>query len=189
MTHITTLGDAQVKAFIQSSSLKNHVSHEAEFTEKTEVLLLIEPVLVNGEYYSLADFWREWLLQNNSQVKIATCTWFSNKDMDRYQLDLLHLPTDIPEFFTNLPSITEHSKFPIYGKDIRSKLKILLDGHGEESLLKLVTQLKSSLDIALFLIEDGNDLEEVSQSTWTNGGDIIFKELVCIFYQLSSLLQ
>ena len=149
---------------------------DAALHPDTTVVLIIEPYLVATEWLFLSELWRKYLLNNKVSVKLIIAQFAECKSPN--ELNLLDLPTNLAEEINQALPIESFSAQQTTGLTLAGKFRKFLDGHGEESLLKLITQLRSSFDTALFMLDDGYDFEEVWENMLKVIGEQIGKQLV-----------
>ncbi|MFT5917440.1 MAG: hypothetical protein ACJAWV_003911 [Flammeovirgaceae bacterium] len=151
-------------------------------------LLIIEPLLIAEEYFTVSTFWRVWLEKNSPNSKLITASFFEQVG-DSNHICLTQFPADFSTFLEQAKSISEFSEQKILGKNILGKIRKFLDGHGEESLLKMITELKSQLDTMLFLLMDDAELEQVLEVTWQGDGEILHEQLLKRMEEYKSYFQ
>lgn len=163
------------KSYFQAQGLDSTL-YDGVWPSKTSTLLVIEPMHIASEWICIADLWQKWLLKEASPVKLLVAG-FERVNSPNY-LDLLDLPENLTAAIEGASSLAEMNLEAVTGISLSGKFRKFLDGHGEESLLKLITQLRSSFDTAIFMLDDGEDFDEVWDSMLKVVGDMIGKQLV-----------
>ncbi len=145
-------------------------------TYRNPNLIIVEPILIDEEYFTISTFWRIWLAKHSPNTKLITASFFEQVG-DSNHLCLVQFPSNFSAFLETAKPVSEMSETKVLGKNILGKIRKFLDGHGEESLLKLITELKSQLDTMLFLLQDDAELAQVLEVTWQGDGEKIHKQL------------
>lgn len=142
----------------------------------TTSVLLIEPYLVGEEWLLLRGLWLKYFIAESSSIKLITAQFSETTTAN--ELNLLNLPRNLVASIDAAAPVTRWSTQELAGLTLAGKFRKFLDGHGEESLLKLITQLRSSFDTALFMLDDGYDFDEVWETMLKVIGEQIGKQLV-----------
>ena len=148
-----------------------------KWDDNIEVLLIIDPYLVLEEWLQLAELWQKWLLKEGKEVKVLIASFNQQENNPNY-IDLLQLPTQLKTTIHQAKPLVEMTIPEVFGISLVGKFRKFLDGHGEESLLKLITQLRSSFDTAIFMLDDGDDFEDAWESMLKVVGEMIGQQLI-----------
>lgn len=124
-----------------------------------DLLLVIDAFWVSGEPYSVGNLWKRWLTQHAAGSSIAVLGWREQQPSPYGSLLSCH-KTALKELAMPVGQLQPHS-LPIDGVDARRSMKTLTEGHGQNSLLKALTSLRSPVDTALFLAEESDDWNAV----------------------------
>lgn len=112
----------------------------------TKRILIIEPYRLKNIYFTISLIWKNFLAIHSPKTKLIVMG-FCNFQSRNY-IDLLYLPEDFEAYMENALSVSEDWEIPIDGADMRDYLKRFFEGHGGNSLLSKLNQLKQSINIA-----------------------------------------
>ncbi|MGB0522092.1 MAG: hypothetical protein ACPGJS_03990 [Flammeovirgaceae bacterium] len=175
ITHSSTFYQKLAQAYFQTQGIATQL-YDGNLDANTTAILIIDPCQIGGEWLHVGEFWRKYLLGTQPAVKLLIAGFEEMQNTN--QLDLLKLPTDFLSYLTQALPTSDLGEIQTSGMSLAGKFRKFLDGHGEESLLKLITQLRSSFDTALFMLDDGSDFEEAWESMLKVVGEMIGKQLV-----------
>jgi len=142
-----------------------------------EAIVLIDPYPILGDWVSTSSIWKKWLMNKKLHPKLIVASFQAHPEHDHH-LDLLKLPSSFQEFVKQVPTTRDLPTPLVFGVALEGKFRIFLDGHGQESLLKLITQLRSSFDTALFMLDDGETFEVAWESMLKVVGEMIGDQLI-----------
>lgn len=125
-------------------------------------VILIEPYLINNIYFAISPIWEHYLAIHSPNTKLIVMG-FCNYQSRNY-IDLLNLPKDFNAYVENALPVSEDWEIPIDGADMLEYLKRFFAGHGGNSLLSKLNQLKQSVNIAYTqIVNKESTFEEIWQ--------------------------
>lgn len=140
---------------LRSLGVEGVVYNGVQELPEIEVLVLIEAFQCQGQAYSLARLWQTWLLHKSPKTRIVVFGWQEATHFKGY-IDLLaSAPQQKLPLFQAI--VAKEALLPTNGLDAEASIKRLVDGHGNDSLLKGISRLLSFIDTLLFIIEDQGD--------------------------------
>lgn len=115
--------------------------------KENDCIFLMEPIEIKGEWYSIFSLWLDYF--KTSELNLKTVIFYYNK---KETLDsnpfFISLNDNKQSFYKKINSVLSFSNLSIGDHDfypdtalITDVLKVFFKGHGEESLVKLLTDL------------------------------------------------
>ena len=111
-----------------------------------KVNLVIEPFKIKSIYSTISPIWKRYLAIYSPETKLIVMG-FCNFQSRNY-IDLLNLPEDFNAYVENALPVSADWEIPIDGANMLDYLKHFFAGHGGNSLLSKLNQLKQSINIA-----------------------------------------
>lgn len=175
LTHSTAFYEKLVHAYFEPQGVDSQ-HYSGKWNDELSAILIIDPDQIAEEWLNLGEFWRRSLLERLNHLKVVIGRFEGSSTGNI--LNLHQLPEDWKSYVNNVTPISDMEAISQEGLSLEGKFRKFMDGHGEESLLKLITQLRSSFDTALFMLDDGADFDEVWESMLQVVGEMIGKQLV-----------
>ncbi len=111
-----------------------------------QIIIIIEPLYCQFKYSTFSPIWKNYLSVQSPNTKLIIMG-FCNYQSRNY-IDLLNLPKDFNTYVKNALPVSAEWEIPIDGADMLEYLKRFFEGHGGNSLLSKLNQLKQSINIA-----------------------------------------
>jgi len=141
----------------------------SEFKEN-DCILLMEPVKIQGEWYSLFPLWIDYFRVNDLSLKVIVFHYGEKEILDSTPF-FISLTDNKRSFYEKINSVLSISNLSIGDHDflpntalITDVLKVFFKGHGEESLVSILTSIGNDLDMGPKLVlSDDYSVDECIQ--------------------------
>ncbi len=136
-----------------------------EGSEYTGKYLIIDAFWRNGLPFSVGNLWRLWVQKHSPESHVLL---IGHRPATRQGYCPLYQASQC-NFNDLAVKAIDTEKWPVDGQDAVATFQILTKGHGDQSLLRQLTALGSSLDTTLLLLEesDAGQVWRLQKSTLT----------------------
>ena len=118
-----------------------------------KIIVIIEPFHIQSKYATISPIWKRYLAKNLPNTKLIIMGFIDYQSKN--YIDLLNLPKDFNAYLQNGLPVSADWEIPIDGADMLEYLKRFFAGHGGNSLLSKLNQLKQSVNTAHTQIVSG----------------------------------
>ena len=176
-----------LKAYLESQGVQL-IPYESVFLDKLEYLLILEPVKIKEEYYSISRAWKRKLMLSRGNVTLIVGGYAESEHSNF--LSLLDLPTNFRNWLERVHNVAsfpleyagteqfnedgvKHDLFsdpwdrmlPLRGIDIINQLKKFLDGHDKHnSVSNQLTRLRTAM-VNMEVLEGDEKKETLKEVT------------------------
>lgn len=156
--------------------------YEETKINQIKYLMLLEPILIRNKHYVLSSLWKNWLMDNQPNVKLIVASYRQSDHPNA--LNLLDLPSDVPTWLKQLPKAGAYQPqyagykeidghkydqysdpwkfFPLpLGLDIKEDLSVFLNGHDRINSFvdQLIRLRKAMMDLQIILQNEEKTLD------------------------------
>lgn len=128
---------------------------------KAPIFLLFSPLWHHKHFIASETIWKTYLEKTYRNIKFVVVG--TKEEQQSNYIDILRLPDDFEAFFrTAKPAKEAWTPISMDGLDMTEKLKRFLEGHGEDSITKILTPITMDLTI----INGNLQNDKVFDETW-----------------------
>ena len=160
--YFTYLFDREISFYCDTSYI--------DFNEN-DCIFLMEPVKIQGEWYSLFHLWIDYLGVNDLNLKVIVFHYGEKEILDATPF-FISLTDSRRSFYEKINSVFSAGNLSIIGDHnfrpapalITDVLKVFFKGHGKESLVSVLTSIGNDLDMGPKLVaSDDYSVDECIQ--------------------------
>lgn len=126
--------------------------------EENDCIFLMEPVSIHGEWYSVFPLWIDYFRVNDLNLKVIVFH-YGEKDILDSNPFFISLTDNQRSFYKKINSVLSIGSLSIGDHNFRPDtaliadvLKVFFKGHGEESLVSILTSIGNDLDMGPKLV-------------------------------------
>lgn len=132
---------------------------------KVDTVLLLTPLLLEGNWISPENVWKRYFEQNAPNVRLIQTGILGNNSKPNY-LHLYAWPNDFSDFLRTSKTVSEWTPYPIGGTDLSDLIRLFFDGHGTDGFAEWKNKVQRVLSSLLYKLKENKPVVELQQ--WLN---------------------